>query len=137
MPARKPRTECCCQPVAFIIAAIVAPLGDRSIVITRDCFEPGAAFLLFGSPEIRDEGFAVGTSAAGAVDGFFAGFDMEILRSVQAASWPHYRRPTSATKPAGQDLWARFAPGIGDSTAPFAPESQSSLDNVIAQFAGC
>src|SRR5882757_7339852 len=76
MPARKPRTECCCQPVVFIIAAIVAPLGDRSIVITRDCFEPGAAFLLFGSPEIRDEGLAVGTSAADAVDGFFAGFDM-------------------------------------------------------------
>src|SRR6202011_5784836 len=24
-PARKPRTECCCQPVAFIIASIVAP----------------------------------------------------------------------------------------------------------------
>jgi hypothetical protein len=27
-PARKPRTECCCQPVVFIIAAIVAPVGD-------------------------------------------------------------------------------------------------------------
>jgi hypothetical protein len=24
-PAKKPRTECCCQPVAFTIAAIVAP----------------------------------------------------------------------------------------------------------------
>jgi hypothetical protein len=27
-PARKPRTECCCQPVSFIIAAIVIPVGD-------------------------------------------------------------------------------------------------------------
>jgi hypothetical protein len=27
-PARKPRTECCCQPVSFIIAAIVIPGGD-------------------------------------------------------------------------------------------------------------
>src|SRR6266478_4682457 len=26
-PAKKPRTECCCQPVAFMIAGIVAPLG--------------------------------------------------------------------------------------------------------------
>src|SRR5260370_37838338 len=49
--------------------------------------------------------------------------------------WPHHRRPTSATKPAGQDLWARLAPTIGASTAPFSPESQSFLDNVIAQFA--
>ena len=114
---------------------IVAPSGDRSIVITRDCFEPGAAFLLFGSPEIRDEGFAVGTSAAGAVDGFFAGFDMEILRSVHAAPWPHHRRPTSAIKPAGQDLRVRLAPTIGTTTAPFSPESQSYLDNVIAQLA--
>src|SRR4051812_20653866 len=98
-PARKPRTECCCQPVAFIIAAIVAPLGDRSIVITRDCFELATAFLLSGSPGIADEGFATGTGAAGAVDGFFAGFDIEILRSVHVASWPHHRRPTSATRP--------------------------------------
>ena len=45
----------------FIIAAIVAPSGDRSIVITRDCFEAAAAFLLFGSPEVGDEGFAAGT----------------------------------------------------------------------------
>ena len=26
-PARKPRTECCCHPVAFIIAAMVVPSG--------------------------------------------------------------------------------------------------------------
>src|SRR4029453_17539822 len=42
-PARNPRTECCCQPVAFIIAAIVAPAGDCSMAMTRDCFEPGSA----------------------------------------------------------------------------------------------
>src|SRR6185503_14534670 len=125
-PARNPRTECCCQPVALIIAAIVAPLGDRSIVITRDCFEPGSVFLL-GSPVVWGEGFATDARAVVAVDGFFADFDIEILRSVHAASWPHHRRPTSATKPAGQDLWARLAPKIGASTAPFSPESQSFL----------
>jgi hypothetical protein len=102
-PARKPRTECCSQPVAFIIAGIVAPSGDRSIVITRDCFEPATAFLLFGSPEVGDEGLSAGSRAAGT---FFAGFDMEILRSVRATSWPHHRRPTLGTKPVGQDLWA-------------------------------
>ena len=38
-PARKPRTECCCQPVACIIAATVAPAGYCSMAMTRDCFE--------------------------------------------------------------------------------------------------
>jgi hypothetical protein len=90
--------------------------------------------LRFASPEVGDVDFAAGTGAAGLVAGFFAGFDMEILRSVRATSWPHHRRPTSATKPAGQDLWARLAPTIEASTALFSAESQSFLDNVVAQF---
>src|SRR5215204_5919672 len=32
-PAKKPRTECCCQPVAFITAVIVVPERDRSIAM--------------------------------------------------------------------------------------------------------
>src|SRR5438445_11778870 len=39
MPAKKPRTECCCQPVAFMMAAIVVPLGWRSMPRTVSCFE--------------------------------------------------------------------------------------------------
>src|SRR6202022_3941832 len=38
-PAKKPRTECCCQSVAFVIAAIVAPFGSYSIFSTADCFD--------------------------------------------------------------------------------------------------
>ena len=37
---KKTATECGCQPVAFIIASIVAPVGDCSKAMTRDCFEP-------------------------------------------------------------------------------------------------
>src|SRR5262245_13599221 len=40
-PARKPRTECGCQPVAFVSAGIVAPPGERSSSIASDCFVPG------------------------------------------------------------------------------------------------
>src|SRR5262249_31304280 len=29
-PAKNPRTECCCHPVAFMMAAIVVPLGCLS-----------------------------------------------------------------------------------------------------------
>jgi hypothetical protein len=35
---------------------------------------------------------------------FFAGFDIEILHSVHSGVAPHHRSPTSAMKPAGQDL---------------------------------
>src|SRR6202158_3567576 len=42
MPAKKPRTECCCQSVAFMIAAIVVPFDSRSIFSTTDCFDEDA-----------------------------------------------------------------------------------------------
>src|ERR1700761_3962223 len=38
-PAKKPRTECCCQPVAFMIAAMVVPLGCRRSPSTAFCFD--------------------------------------------------------------------------------------------------
>src|SRR5712671_6125978 len=41
--AKKPRTECCCQPVAFMIVAIVAPLGWLSSAITVACLEVARA----------------------------------------------------------------------------------------------
>ena len=91
-PARKPRTECCCQPVAFIMAAIVAPSGDCSIAITRDCFEPvSAGFLLvldvaqslIGRDAVCRSGTGVASSVAAAR--FFADFVIGILHSVQAA----------------------------------------------------
>src|ERR1700722_18291558 len=41
-PAKKPRTECCCQSVAFMIAAIVVPFGSPNIFSTTDCFDDGA-----------------------------------------------------------------------------------------------
>ena len=51
-PAKKPRTECCCHPVAFMIAAIVVPLGCLSRPRTISCLvpprvEPEATFPLF------------------------------------------------------------------------------------------
>src|SRR5690606_25924644 len=40
-PAKKPRTECCCQPVAFMMAAMVVPLDARSRANTFSCFVSG------------------------------------------------------------------------------------------------
>src|SRR4029453_45900 len=81
-PARNPRTECCCQPVAFIIAAIVAPAGDCSIAMTRDCLVPGSALCGRGGLAIASgDGFAAVVSV-GRGGRFFADFDIEILRFV-------------------------------------------------------
>ena len=41
-PAKKPRTECCCQSVAFMIASIVVPLDWRSRPSTVSCLEERA-----------------------------------------------------------------------------------------------
>ena len=108
-------------------------LAGSSTRCGRDCFEPGLAFLPLGSIVVCCEGFAAPPAAVDeAAERFFTDFDIEILRSVKAAS-PHHRSPTSAIRPAGQDLGARSAPGIDDTTAPIAAECQSFLDNVIAQ----
>src|SRR3954451_1160896 len=40
--AKKPRTECCCQSVSFMMAATVVPLGSPSMFSTADCLEDGA-----------------------------------------------------------------------------------------------
>src|SRR5882672_5847747 len=95
-PAKKPRTECCCQSVAFMIAAIVVPFGSYSIFSTADClddedavdfddaaFEPAAlvaavgfdragTLLLAGRLTVRDDLRAV-----------FADFDFALL----VATW--------------------------------------------------
>src|SRR6516225_4721435 len=109
-PARKPRTECGCQLVAFIIAAIVAPAGECSMAMTRDCFEPASVSF------VCCDGFAAATfEAAVAGERFFADFDIEILHSAHRGVPPHRRGPTSALAPAGQDLVSALgAPGIDD-----------------------
>src|SRR6266511_1579537 len=50
-PAKNPRTECCCQPVAFMMAAMVVPLGWLNIANTFACleFERGVAVVGFSA----------------------------------------------------------------------------------------
>src|SRR5438067_6332530 len=75
-PARKPRTECCCQPVSCIIAAIVVPAGNPSNAITRACLEI-ASFLLSASERAmagREDFTTFACARLDLDDGFFAGF---------------------------------------------------------------
>jgi hypothetical protein len=43
-PAKKLRTECWCHPVAFMIAAMVAPCGRRNSATISSCFESEPTF---------------------------------------------------------------------------------------------
>jgi len=116
-----------------MMAAIVVPVGDCSIAMTRACFERGSAFWVLGPSADCGTGFVALTdnddfaSDDFASDGFFADFDIEILHSAHDGVTPHHRSPASANKPAGQDLGAPLAPKSADSTAPIATECQSFL----------
>src|SRR5258708_30088972 len=59
-PARKPRTECCCQSVTVLIGAMVAAVGIRSMAIIRACLVSGRAADRddAGADRLRDAGFA-------------------------------------------------------------------------------
>src|ERR1700676_3111670 len=79
-PARKPRTECCCQSVAVIIAAIVVPAGVRSIAMMRACLLTGSAADLENAAvdRLRGAGLAVFRAVErGAAFGLDLGLVME------------------------------------------------------------
>jgi hypothetical protein len=63
--ARKPRTECCCQPVAAMMAGIVVPVRSCSIAMT-------CAFLLPARPDR-----VLATASDAAITG--TGFDVLLL----------------------------------------------------------
>src|ERR1700692_4836439 len=78
--AKKPRTECCCQSVAFMIAAIVVPFGCRNIPSTVSCLDEALNFL--AGVDFSDVGFATAATFELAAR-FFAGllFEVEVLRA--------------------------------------------------------
>src|SRR5260221_2617722 len=59
--ARNPRTECCCQSVAVMSVAIVAPAGVRSIAMMRACLVLGRAADRndAGAVRLRDAALAI------------------------------------------------------------------------------
>ncbi len=103
-PARKPRTECGCQPVAFVSDAMVAPPGERNMSIAVDCFVPdrtavGAPF----SPAFSAFSRLLNDTADLFVVGFFAAFGIGISFGSAQPNRLHRRSPAKAYKPAGRD----------------------------------
>jgi hypothetical protein len=81
-------------------SSIVAPAGDFSIAITQACLEPASLIRRFALLVANCAGLATATGVADdATARFFAGFDIEILRSVgghRAATTEAPRRPNGA-----------------------------------------
>src|SRR5580698_2208097 len=116
-PAKKPRTECCCHPVAFMIAAIVVPLGCDSNASTAPClvsgFEAGPTFVSF--------------AALLALLGFAGFLLLAILRrDMLGPSWlrrhqhRHHRSPAVAARPAGRYPGQPVGLLVTSTHAPFA-----------------
>ena len=113
-----------------MMAAIVVPVGDCNIAMTRACFDRASILLVFGSPVVCWAGFAALTDNRDFA-GFLADFDIEILHSAHDGVASHHRSPASAISPARQDLGAPMAPKSDGSTAQIAAECQSFLPAVI------
>src|SRR5262245_1809089 len=137
-PARKPRTECDCQPVAFVSAATVAPPGARSISIAANCFVPGrtAATRLLFLPALLAFGRLLDGSAKRAAVRFFAVFVIgDLLRfSCSLPAAPPKPRRSSYAGGAGSRSNKKRA-GSKYSSAPITTKCQSFLDNAVAQIA--
>jgi len=97
----KPRTECCCQSVAVIIAAIVPPAGARSIAMMRACLVSGraAGFDDTGVGRLRG---AVLTNFRPVERVAVFGFDLGFVMGSSEVSRGAVRRTTSA--PPGKPL---------------------------------
>src|SRR5882757_1475982 len=67
-PAKNPRTECCCQSVAFMMAAIVVPFGCRSSPSTASCLDALPVDLSVACLDVT----ALGAAAAFPAEGFLA-----------------------------------------------------------------
>src|SRR5689334_591166 len=129
-PAKKPRTECCCHPVAFMIAAIVAPLGCLSSPRTVSCLvpprvEPEATFPLCA-------GFFARLAGATFVLLGVLRCDIFQILSVATAQAPSPPKPHSGGIASGAGIQdeAKRATSIDDTDALFAAEVQSFLQGI-------
>src|SRR4030088_3429862 len=99
-PARKPRTECCCHSVAVMIAATVAPAGDRSIARMRACWVSGRVEVFGDECADRERGVdLLVVRAAERVEALDLDFDLDfVMRSseVMRRHPPHHLSPARA-----------------------------------------
>jgi|SRR6516165_1335745 len=139
-PAKKPRTECACQPVTSMMVAIVVPLAWRSSDSTVSCFvgeSPAAVVLVrravLGARLIPRVFFAVR----------FANFDFCLLVAIQPSLVSTTAsRAATVTSPAirqgNRRGEARRHGALRPTThAPLDAEVQRIHEQSCGSFAGC
>src|SRR6516165_11755175 len=136
-PARKPRTECCCQPVAAMMAAIVVPARSRSIATTCAFLVPAR---VLGAPEAVPTGTGrfddLRLIVFGRARVMAFGLDLVLVMGASGGLRDAIRRTTSApprqVTRRGPAQKRASAASIHHSNARFAEECQSILSNMIA-----
>ena len=121
--AKKPRTECGCQPVTFEIAAMVVPPLDRSRPRTRSCLVV---------PLLERDAVCVFVFDLSCFAGLVRGCLVLNLAIKDLRGRRHHRRTTStplrsATRGVRSQGAATAPPGF-TSNAPFATEVQSNIE---------
>src|SRR5262249_444479 len=125
-PAKKPRTECCCQPVAFMMAAIVVPSGLLSSAMTASClvFEPALGL----RPLLLPVPFLTGPLTREVLRIFAELRDMLGSFRLQRHLAPSPPKPRNGRMAGGVDPRTGNNPCPGPhSSAPLASECQSFL----------
>src|SRR3954452_259838 len=132
-PARKPRTECCCHPVAVMRATVVAPAGVRSIARMRACLVSVRVVDLNCAE--RERGLdLLGFRVAARVEGLDFDLDFVIGSSeVLRRHPPHHLSPAQATPGRARPRSRHLPLQVTYSNAPIKAKSQSNLSNVVAQ----
>ena len=115
---------------------MVVPAGERSIVITRACFELWPLFFFRSCADVtlvgRDGRAATALAATVLEARLLAVFGIGILHSGSGGIAPPPPKPHLGNQAGGAGSRNAFNPGTDLSTALFAVECQSFLDNVIA-----
>src|SRR5258708_7643396 len=133
-PARKPRTECCCHSVAAMIAAIVAPVGVRSIARMRACLVSGRVEVFGDECADRERGLELLlVRAAERVEALDFDLDFVIGSSeVMRRHPPHHLSPARAKARQGKTEKPHSPLQSHHSNAPIKPVSQSNLSKIVA-----
>jgi hypothetical protein len=130
---KKPRTEFCCQPVAFMITAIVVPLGCLSRARTASCLVP--AWITGEGCSQVSWAFSCRSwrTPTWSLWGFCCATCSDPFR-LRRHHRRHHRSPAMAASPAGQDrgLGQRPCLGTGDSDALFAAEVHPFLGGKLS-----
>src|SRR5258708_6956959 len=137
-PTRKPRTECCCHSVAVMMAAIVAPAGDRSIAMMRACLVSGRDARLddAGTDCVRVLPLLIFRAAERVAT---LVFDLNLVMGSSGVARrrpPHHLGPARANGRQGKTPKRASAAPSPHSNAPIKHGSQSILSKIVARWAG-